>query len=152
MIDPGHPCVTINRQRVRLFDRTWINDIESVDIRLRKCGSAFSFASHLRPVVVLPPITREFLHRCQPHTLRIIGDRFPFGQRVAAIAPAQIIAALGVTRLARRKSVARHSARLAAEDKSIGRFNDPDRASGRADDRAQAHCGHALAGKGNGRQ
>ena len=43
------------------------------------CGSAFSAASHLAPVVLRLPVAGEFLHRRQGHALRLIRDRLLLG-------------------------------------------------------------------------
>src|ERR1700730_19415146 len=53
-------------------------NVEPVDIRY-EMRQRFQLRLALTPVVVLHPIIREFLHRGQLHTLRIIGDRFLFG-------------------------------------------------------------------------
>ena len=47
MIEPGHPCVTISGNASHL--RTNVNemDVQPIDLG-NECGSALSFASHLR--------------------------------------------------------------------------------------------------------
>ena len=48
-------------------------------ISVMNCGRAFSFASHLAPVVIRLPIARELLHRRELHALRLIGDDLLLG-------------------------------------------------------------------------
>ena len=65
------------RQRVRMCsERTWMKWMSSPSISVMNCGSAFSFASTLAPVVICRPIVRELLHRRELHALRCVCDRF----------------------------------------------------------------------------
>ena len=48
MTEPGQPCVTISGSASSCFERTWMKWMSSPSISVMKCGSAFSFASHLR--------------------------------------------------------------------------------------------------------
>ena len=63
--------------------------MSSPSISVMNCGRAFSFASHLAPVVICRPIAREFLNRRELHALRLIRDRFPFRPPCRVDAPAQ---------------------------------------------------------------
>ena len=90
MIEPGHPCVTISGSASSCWERTWMKWMSSPSISVMKFGSAFSFASHLAPVVVGRPVARELLHRRERHALRVVGDRLALGPPGRVDAPAQI--------------------------------------------------------------
>ena len=63
--------------------------MSSPSISVMNCGRAFSFASHLAPVVICRPIARECLYRRELHALRCIRDRFAFRPFCCVDAPAQ---------------------------------------------------------------
>ncbi len=48
MTEPGQPCVMISGSASSCCDRTWMKWISTPSISVVNCGSAFSFASHLR--------------------------------------------------------------------------------------------------------
>ncbi len=48
MIEPGHPCVMMAGSAFSWLERTWMKWMSSPSISVMKCGSALSFASHLR--------------------------------------------------------------------------------------------------------
>ncbi len=76
-----------HRQRIFML-RTNVNEVnvEPIDLSEELRQSA-QFRLDLAPIVVVGPITREFLHRRELHALRSIGDDFPlrpFGCRYAS--------------------------------------------------------------------
>jgi hypothetical protein len=48
MTEPGQPCETISGSAFGWGDRTWMKWMSSPSMVVMNCGSAFSFASHLR--------------------------------------------------------------------------------------------------------
>ena len=46
--EPGHPCVMISGRASECGDFTWMKWMSTPSISVLNCGSAFSFASHLR--------------------------------------------------------------------------------------------------------
>src|SRR4051794_3424876 len=67
------------RERI-LLARTDVNkmDVQPVDGR-HELWKSIELSFRLSPIVIRRPITREFLHYRQRHTLRVIGDGFLFG-------------------------------------------------------------------------
>src|SRR6267378_4027950 len=87
--DPGHPCVTNERQRIFMF-RTSVNEmnVQPIDLgdELRQ-GVQFRLA--LAPIVFCPPVAGECLNRRELHALRRIRDCFPFRPLGCVDAPPQ---------------------------------------------------------------
>ncbi len=54
--------------------------MSSPSISVMNCGTAFSFASHLRQSVLGLPIAREFLDRRELHALGLVGHCLTIGQ------------------------------------------------------------------------
>jgi len=54
MTEPGQPCVMINGNAPACRDLTWMKWIPSPSISVTNCGSAFSFASHVRQSYSVP--------------------------------------------------------------------------------------------------
>ena len=52
--EPGQPCVMINGNAPACRDLTWMKWIPSPSISVTNCGSAFSFASHVRQSYSVP--------------------------------------------------------------------------------------------------
>ena len=48
MTEPGQPCVMISGMASSCLERTWMKWISTPSISVVNCGSALSFASHLR--------------------------------------------------------------------------------------------------------
>lgn len=48
MTEPGHPCVMTSGNASSCRDLTWTKWMSTPSISVVNCGSAFSFASHLR--------------------------------------------------------------------------------------------------------
>jgi hypothetical protein len=78
------------RHRIFMF-RTNVKEmnVQPVDLghELRQ-GVQFGLA--FAPIVICPPIARDFLNRRELHALRFIGDRFPVRPPCRVDAPAQI--------------------------------------------------------------
>ena len=78
------------RQRIFMF-RTNVDEmnVEPIDLgdELRQ---GVEPRLHFAPVVIRRPIAREFLHRCELHALRRIGDCLPFGPVRGGDAPAEL--------------------------------------------------------------
>src|SRR5713226_6223540 len=75
MMEPGHPCVTMNGNAVD---------------RRGELGQRGESRLTLAPVVLRAPIAREILHRRELHALRLIVDDFPLGPLSRVDAPAQV--------------------------------------------------------------
>ena len=79
MTEPGQPCVMISGNAFACGDFTWMKWMSTPSISVLNCGSAFSFASQLAPVVVGRPVAGELLNRRQLHALRPICDQLTGG-------------------------------------------------------------------------
>src|SRR5438132_4875968 len=86
----GPPVRDDERQRILMF-RANVNEmnVEPIDLG-DEMRQGVQFRLDLAPVVICPPIAREFLHRRKLHALRWILDRFPLRPLCRAYAPAQI--------------------------------------------------------------
>ena len=65
--------------------------MSSPSISVMNCGSAFSFASHLRQSYSVCPIARELLNRRKLHALRCIIDGLLIRPARGSDAPAKIV-------------------------------------------------------------
>jgi hypothetical protein len=54
MTEPGQPWVMISGSASACGDFTWIKWMSTPSIPVMNCGSAFSFASHLRQLYSVP--------------------------------------------------------------------------------------------------
>ena len=54
MTEPGQPCVMISGSASGAGDFTWMKWMSTPSIPVMNCGSAFSFASHLRQWYSVP--------------------------------------------------------------------------------------------------
>src|SRR6266403_1754317 len=68
--------------------RTNVDEVNVESINLGyEIRQGFQSRLDLAPVVISPPIAREFLRRLQLHALRCIRDRFPIGPLCCVYAP-----------------------------------------------------------------
>ena len=88
-IEPGHPCVTMTRQRALVL-RTHVDevDVEPVDLG-DELGQGVELRLALAPVVVRRPVAREVLERRERHALRRVRDGLLLRPPRGLNAPAQ---------------------------------------------------------------
>src|SRR6266576_6046275 len=86
----GPPVGDDQWQRTFVF-RTNMKEmnVEAVD-RRHELRKRIQLCLDLAPIVVRPPIARDFLHRRELYALRFIGDRFAVGPPCRVDAPEQI--------------------------------------------------------------